>query len=202
MLYTEPKVVPNSLNDRTVTARNIDDCRDQKFVESHCIRPEGKPHGLQSWSITCSNQAGVDLPPRTGYCNADEVCINSVPSTRSLGEARLMAKCISQHSFNRIASGESIDSSLDEEGILEAWDSMMMGMVVSMTDGSTPMEVDTFDIEAGINPDGTARQSKTCRDCMDLQTDKFAAGTKLLDVQTKLMSAGLGMLWLAATVSG
>ena len=70
-------------------------------------------------------------------------------------------------------------------------------MVVSQVDGTTPLEVDTFDVET-LNATGNAVQSKKCRDCLELKTDTFGPDIDGLKAEVTLLTTGAiaGILWL------
>ena len=75
-------------------------------------------------------------------------------------------------------------------------------MVLSKPDQMTPLEVDTFDVEVGVDgqvaSDGTVKSKDYCRDCVDLKTDVFGPKTDSLRAQTTLLTTGaaVGILWL------
>ena len=75
-------------------------------------------------------------------------------------------------------------------------------MLVSKPDQSTPIEVDTFDVEAEVAGNGDTASPGTvdkCRDCMDLETQQFKKGTESLKAGATMLSTGAiaGVLWLA-----
>jgi hypothetical protein len=70
-------------------------------------------------------------------------------------------------------------------------------MVVSKDDGSTPTEVDAFDIDAW--PEVGSMQRQECRDCMNIETEALGSDINALKAEVRLLTTGAaaGILWMA-----
>ena len=74
--------------------------------------------------------------------------------------------------------------------------------VVSQTDATTPIEVDTFNVDTwatGLVAATGGVHTKKCRECMNIKTDALEPKTDSLKVEATLLTAGgaAGILWLA-----
>ena len=215
MLY-HPQVTPitnNSLSNRQATlSRPINVCSAGAFYESFCTPEHNKAGSLQSYIIICNvvvpvfdtaedgeiavhigfipNQA-IESRLRNGHCAKNEICVPGLGAGISRS-GRRMASCVSTQFFVKyINSGNNGQQGFDLGG-------MSASMVVGQLDGTTPMEVDTFEIDAETNT-GRTMQKKTCRDCMELKSGQFGSETEALKVETTLLTTGAmaGVLWLA-----
>ena len=218
MVYTESQSAINgSLNNGSLLPRGfvggyrpITNCYDSFFVESHCTPQNDRPGTLQSYSITCAHyvdhhdpfsglyqQSHVVHRHRGGFCDSDEICMNGLGGVFVYPRLRQYANCVKRSMFDGTmygpGEGESkqrINRVLEKGGYQGAY------MVMSDSDGTTPTEVDTFNIDAW--PEIGSKQSEKCRDCMNLQTDAVKSDIKALKAQARLLTAGAaaGILWL------
>ncbi len=226
MLYYSPETSTNittnkNLSNRQVTAsRPLNECPGTAvFIRSYCTPEHDKPGSLQRYTIVCvhstviindhefptenslwlgfANAVGAvpvhryTTTQRDGHCNDDEICVPGLGKERSRS-GKVMASCVGTEYFVKYINwGENQRQSLDLEG-------KTASMVVSRLDGTTPVEVDTFEADTETTIGG-AVQTRRCRDCMELQTDRFAADTEGLKLGTRLLTAGAmaGVLWLA-----
>ena len=142
---------------------------------------------------------------RTAFCRLDEICITTMRHTSE-------ANCVSIVYFNQIMSSWN-----GAQSALEMVNTMVQGdtrhtlnfdlggtsasVIMSDTNGTTPIEVDTFDVQAGTSGQAAPAEKQTtkCRDCIDLETDKFKPSTDFLKTDVRLLHTGAlaGILWLA-----
>ena len=214
MVYQEPQLpqVNNFTNDPMIPrdfwhgCRPMTFCYDSTFVESHCTPQPDMSGSLQSYSILCaqlrdhpSPWSGAYVQPsfvhrrRTGSCDSDEVCITS------FGARTQWASCVKKSFFDSTMYGpgeseskQRINRALEKGRFKGAY------MVTSQNDGTTPTEVDTFNIDTWSVVG--QKQSQKCRDCMDLQAKRFAPNMNALRAEARLLTTGAaaaGMLWLA-----
>lgn len=228
MLYNEPEVSNmSSLSGRglatTTLSRPISGCagletRGAQFVRSWCT---AKDNGgsMQTYSYQCKVNGGggggaggsgstISIPQthnRNGRCDDEEICVDAKGGGKRKGGR--MAFCVSKQSFVRyVLRGRYADAEprLNLAG-------REVAALFSQSDGATPMEVETLDIEAGststsstggqVAAPGIPGQSIQCRDCIELNTDILAAKTDFLKTEAKLLTTGatatMGIMWLA-----
>ena len=219
MLYAPPTTTSNnSLSNRQlILPRPVNFCRAGTFVMSFCTPQDHKAGSLQSYTTVCgtyeigmqensrSNYDIDDAPSihwshnfRSGHCAADEICVDGFgeqefgePQSGS-GSRTAMASCVRTEYFIKY-----INWGKNEQGDL-ALEGTSANLVASQLDLQTPMEVDTFKIDADIS-NHTSGTEKKFRDCMKLRTDRFGPDTEGLKIETTLLSAGAmaGILWIA-----
>ena len=205
----------HSLSGRSAPrSRPLTECPTGIFHESFCTPENNKAGSLQSYRIIChvvvpmTYTAGdtanalltgfipdqtVKSRPRNGHCAENEICVPGRGAATSRS-GRLVASCVSTQLFVEYASWDNQgQQGLDLGG-------MSASMVLSQLDGSTPKEVDAFQIDGAANT-GNHLQKKSCRDCMELTSGEFGSGTESLDVEATLLTTGAlaGLLWLAIT---
>ena len=212
-------VANNSLSKRQETfSRPVNECPGvADFRESFCTPEVDKAGSLQRYTIVCRETftmidgvespiqndlyltyaAIVGAPPMTrqetfrrdGHCDKDEICVSGLGIEAS-ARGKRMASCVRNEYFIKYISwGNNQQQNNDLEG-------KMASMLVSQQDGTTPIEVDTLEVDtetAGVV------QENRCRDCVELKTTRFGADTRNLRFQTRLLTAGTmaGVLWLA-----
>ena len=190
---------------RTVISRPINDCRTENayFRSSHCTPEDSKYLGMQSWVISCHLPYNITDPlttqsttiwvaaNRNGYCDEQETCVDTL-ELNAYDQMANMARCVSQEDYVFVNRTISTTSSYPTISLADKRANVML----SKSDGKTPLEVDTFDVKAGTV--GTMGQRNRCRDCVDLRTDVFAPDTDILKTETRLLTAGAaaGILWL------
>ena len=220
-----PEATSNHTANQNLSARQagmsrpINHCPGQDmFLRSSCTPKHNKPGSLQSYTLACLHTTVViqgiefdgeseDWPifasrtgavpehqhrvrRRDGHCNEDEICVQGLGVARS-STGRRMASCVRTEFFVKYIKWGENEQSVDLAG-------KMASMVMSQSDGTTPVEVDTFEADGQTSGSGPAQTSQ-CRDCMELKTDKFGANTESLNLQTRLLTVGgmAGVLWLA-----
>lgn len=210
MLYNEPEVVaePN-LTGRAMVAlsRPISGCagletRGAQFVRSWCTAKDAGGT-MQTYSYQCKVRGDsiTQTHRRNSRCDDEEICLDGKGGGKRKGGR--MAYCVSKDSFVQfILRGE----------FANAEPRMTLGgrkaaVLLSETDGATPLEADTLGIEAGNSAgngqvpavEGTAGQSNQCRDCIELNMDALAPKTDYLKTEATLLTTGaaMGIMWLA-----
>ena len=219
MLYAPPATTSNNSlsNRRAILPRPINFCRAGTFVMSFCTPQDNKAGSLQSYTVVCgtyeigmpensSSEYDIDDAPsihwshrfRSGHCAADEICVDGFGEQefaephQGLGSRTAMASCVRTEYFIKYINwGKHEQENLALEGT-------SANIVASQLDLQTPMEVDTFKIDADIS-NHTSGTEKKCRDCMKLRTERFGPDTEGLKIETTLLSAGAmaGILWIA-----
>ena len=137
------------------------------------------------------------LVRRSGHCDRDEICVDGLGrGGGSQYGQHSVATCVKTDYFTRMARNAGKPAEQRER--LVDLGGTKARMVVSKADGSTPLEVDTFDVEA-VDAMGNTVQSKKCRDCMELKTDTFGPTTDGLKAGVTLLTTGgmTGILWFA-----
>ena len=145
----------------------------------------------------------AEVVRRSAYCMLDEVCITTLRRTSE-------ANCVKASYFTRIMDNwNGVESANEMVGTMANGDTkeflkfqlknMSASMVLSNTNGTAPIEVDTFKAEAGFSGEVESTQSRKCRDCLELETEKFEPNTDFLKADVRLLTAGAaaGILWLA-----
>lgn len=165
---------------------------------------------MQAWDMSCftprdhfdpkTKQYNPRFPSfiqRVGRCDDDEVCVNGLGrGGGSRYGQHSVASCVKTQYFTRMVSNAG--KSAGERHSIVDLEKKRVQMVVSKTDGSTPLEVDTFDVQA-LDAMGNTVQSKKCRDCKQLKSDPLEPQTDGLKVEATLLTTGAvaGILWLA-----
>ncbi len=218
MIYKETQTLLNdNLRNATVQPRNtmpdhrpMMTCPNAGFVESHCTPENDRSGSLQSYSITCAHYVEHRDPftgafregrlvhtRRPGHCGQSEICIDNLRSNWVPLHPRL-AVCVRKQMFDGTMYGpdegesmQKIDIVLEKAGYKSAY------MVMSKDDGTTPTEVDTFNIDAW--PEVGSMQRQKCRDCMNLETQALDSDINALKADVRLLTTGAaaGILWLA-----
>ena len=213
-----PSITNHSLSNRQASHhRGLFTCSDGGiFFESFCTPEDNEPGSLKSYTIIChhlvlaTNTWGfpdmllgeyepigyipnqtIEPRPRGGHCADNEICVDGLGARKSTS-GRRMASCVSTDSFIKLIKwGDNDERTLSLEG-------RKASMVASGLDESTPLEVDTFEVDTETTASSNNQNSK-CRDCVRLETDEFEATTEGLKVQTTLLTTGAvaGVLWLA-----
>ena len=191
--------------------RPINICPGSFFVESRCTPQHDTPGSLQTYSITCAEyiehrdpnsgelqQSNLVHRHRTGYCEMTEVCMTSFGVHWPIPHPRRYANCVGKSLFDGTMYGPGDgESKMRINVALQRGEYQSAYLVISQSDGTTPTEVDTFNIDTWLE-DGETRSQK-CRDCMDLQTSAIAPDLKALKAEARLLTTGAaaGILWLA-----
>ena len=216
--YHSTSSTNNSLSNRQVSySRSIHTCTiGGIFMESFCTPQDNKTGSLQSYTVVCHHIAPApdpeDFPDallgdyapisfipnqqivsrrRDGHCAEGEICVPGIGAGKSRS-GRRMASCVrSEYFIKYINWGDNHEGGMALEG-------MAASLVASQLDGKTPFEVDSFEVDTETTADSSG-QKKKCRDCVELETDKFEATTEGLKIQTTLLTTGAmaGVLWLA-----
>ena len=101
------------------------------------------------------------------------------------------ASCISTLLFRPVSQAQRDP---DAEALWELAQSLRASMVLSQTDATTPLSVETLEVEAGVaggalgKAPGKVQSSQTCQDCFELATPKLAEGTDFLRMEAKVMT--------------
>lgn len=139
---------------------------------------------------------------RSGHCWFDEVCINGFgPGNELVNSIGLkIANCVNRRSFELLKAPIGLE--LDKQSMARSFEGKRLSMVVSKADESTPMEVDTFDVQArgAAVEDAKGGSTARCRDCMDLETQQFKKGVESLKAEATMLTtrvAMAGILWMA-----
>lgn len=201
-----------------------------KFLRSFCDPETLVPGTLQRYTVICEEQRpdhwtdaaaqlGVgnivttgDRPPprphvvqRIGFCRYDEVCIETARFTSEANcVKRAYFKAI-MSTWNGAQSAMTMVDTMAEADSRSVFNSGFGGMtasvVMSDVNGTSPVAVDTFKVEAEAseNASGIDEQTTKCRDCVDLETDKLKPQTDSLKTEVRLLTTGAaaGILWLA-----
>ena len=161
---------------------------------------------MQDWEVSCylikayynhRNRKYFPTFPapirRSGRCNGDEICVNGLD--RQHGQ-RSPASCVRTDYFTRMISNSGKPAG--ERAPLSDLEGKRAQMVVSKLDGTTPLEVDRFDVKT-FNATGNTVQTKECHDCLQLKTDTFGPDTNSLKAEATMLTTGAvaGILWLA-----
>ena len=134
------------------------------------------------------------------------MCINGQsPSDGALdGHGVKFAFCVQRSAFQKFAptSKGPLRLKLDKTALMKELEGKRLSMVASKPDQSTPMEVDTFNVEADVADNGDTKDpgpGDSCRDCMELESQQFKKGTKGLKAEARMLTTGAvaGVLWLA-----
>ena len=215
-------IANDSLSTRQASlSRLLNDCPTGTFHESFCTPEHNKAGSLQSYRIMCNVLVAVGMThglttsallsgfipdqtvrsrARDGHCADHEICIPG-PEPRRARPGRRVAKCVSTQSFiNLINWGNNNNN--DQEPLLQPgldFEGMSISTVLSLKDGTTPTEVDSFQIEADSSAGAPRVQKKSCRDCTELTSDQLSSETGGLKVKATLLTTGgmAGLLWLA-----
>lgn len=189
-----------------------------KFVESFCDPDDDVEGSLQRFKIRCETQFRRETPitaarvgrvnsfyVRTGHCDDEEICLDVTMKK----PYQKMASC------NRLEIFEEWDITKDGKfrpivngAVFEPLVSMYS--IVSQVDQRTPMEVDKLEIDAWSSNEDTGQgdvQAKSCRDCVNVETDVLAPQTDSLKVEARLLSGvsaatTAGILWLTLVTAG
>ena len=211
----------NGLTDRQLTTRLINKCVNstENFLRSKCTPLNGKLGSLQSWVIICQREAYQYAPHTSqiigttattgrysGRCEDDEICVNRFGSGAASVSGYQIAMCVKKSTFDSTMYGSGRSDS--QQAIDQVLNNNANGMYAlsSDSDGSTAMEVNTFDIDTWIDgiladtKEGAVR-SKKCTHCTELNSSPFAPETNALRVEASLMTAGTAaataVVWLA-----
>lgn len=141
-----------------------------------------------------------NISPKQGFCNEGEICVNGLPGS---GNTPRVAHCFEQDDFEPIPDYNTPEGKARLEQFLR---NAKASAVVSRTDRSTVMTVESLEIDAGIagagkvgGQVGPTSQSK-CTDCVDVATGKMREGTDFLSMDVKVnvvaAAAVAGIVWL------
>ena len=149
----------------------------------------------------------VTNPPtivtRSAHCEVDEVCITTFRHTQEANCVKSLYFVLMMESWNGVQTAAAIVDTMAAGDTRNSLDlnlsNTSASMVLSDISGTRPIEVDTLRVDAGVGGEADPRQSKKCRDCIDLETDRFEPDTDFLKTQTRLLTTGAaaGILWLA-----
>lgn len=201
-------------NRRTVleAVRVVDQCHgvDETFIESHCT-PDDPIFGSQiAFSWTCRRmedrwhaQTGVYLGRRptyltfTGECEETDLCVDTTI-------VKHLATCVKKSFFDDGDDGLRTDKGGRVRGMRDGryFDVAEAHAAITGTDQKTPMESKSMDISAWKSSAALSKasvQTKKCRNCVELETDKLKPNIDSLKVEATLLSAGAvtGILWLS-----
>ena len=184
----------------------IDSCPgNETFIESHCTPRDNEEASLQAYGFTCRQIVNhwraitgeyLGMVPayrtRNGHCKPMEVCVDGFASKR-------IASCV----HNSLFDDYMIDKDGNIKGMLsgEIFDVSKAYAVLSKKDLSTPMETDSMGIGSWVASSSLAKgsvQTKTCRDCVELETDTLQPTPDSFKLEATLLSTGAmaGILWL------
>ena len=181
------------------------------FVESHCTPEDDTSGSLQTYLITCAHyvehrdphgqfqEARLVHSRRTGHCADHEICVDNLRSNWAPAGPRL-AVCVRKQLFDGTMYGPGEGESVMRiDQVLRKGNFQGAYMVLSGSDGTTPTEVDAFNIDAW--PEVGSMQSQECRDCAMLETKALGSDINSLKAEARLLTAGVGatagILWLA-----
>lgn len=212
MVYSESKAgSEDSLHDRFVSTRPINYCDNATFMRSYCTPEHNVAASLQRYNLVCLQTIhpsdprrvyhGMNAVPmiRSGHCGQDEVCMNALGPGSARVQGRQWASCVHKSVFDDTMYAGDAGAGQTIELILKD-PARNAYVVMSGSDGATPIEADTFDIMSWIDdviqPEENGTEKK-CRDCMNLMSNQFDADTKALKASTKLLTAGAlaGIFW-------
>ncbi len=209
MLYRAPhRRRMSQLNDRqTAYVRRIDGCGEMEgiFVDSHCNHKNKVLGSLQAYTYRCLVYLPNPRYPRyahrtivnyAGDCHDDELCVSGVGQNQLRGNTTVeMAHCVKSEAYTRLESGKGV-MTFDE-----SLKGARLEVALSEQDQKTPLEADSMHAQSGTSALAGAKgstQSKSCIDCLDLDTGPLSANTDFLETEVRLMTAGVaaGILWL------
>ena len=107
-----------------------------------------------------------------------------------------MAHCVQSKAYVDLT-----DSNTTQESDKASTDSRL-DATMSEADQKTPLKADSISIEAEASAFGGAKgsvQRRSCVNCVELTTDKFAPQTDVLETDVQLATTGMaaaGILWL------
>ena len=141
---------------------------------------------------------------RDGHCSSDEVCINGGSLAEGGFEDHVGLKyayCVKRIAFYSVSAKSPLGLKLNKQNLVNDLEGKRLSMIVSKKDMSTPLEMDTLnvEVEGAGSGSGEAGGIDKCRDCMDLETEQFRKGTDSLKAQARMLTTGAvaGVLWLA-----
>ena len=139
---------------------------------------------------------------RDGECWRNEICIDGYgPGNELVSSVGLKhANCVDRRDFHLVKA--PIGLKLNKQRLMRTLEGKRLSMVVSKVDESTPLEMETLDVEAEGAATGDAKGGRIdkCRDCVDLETQQFRKGTESLKADARMLTTGAavaGILWLA-----
>ena len=127
-----------------------------------------------------------------------EVCMDSFSEHFPNHGPRRHANCVGKNMFNGTMYGpEEGESAMRISTVLEKGGYSSASMVMSDSEGTTPTDVDIFNVDTW--PEMGKMSSQTCHDCVNVQTGAIATDIKALKAEAKVVTAGaaIGVLWLA-----
>lgn len=185
------------------------------FVHSECTPTDNNNvANIRSYDTTCHRTKNMYHPytgeflysrpvvvRRNGHCWHDEVCVNGYgPGNELISSIGMsIATCVNRKMFHVV---KPIGLKLDKAALARSFEGKRLSMVVSKTDESTPIEVDTLDVEAKGASMGDADGAGVgrCKGCADLETQQFKKGVESLKAEAKMLTTGAavaGILWMA-----
>ena len=189
-----------------------------KFIESFCDPVNTEAGYLQRYKIRCQTGLRRETPitaarqrpvnsvyVRTGHCEDEEICLD----VRSENPPQRFASCNGVEIFEEFkpAKNGKPQPMLNEQ-VFEPLVSMYG--VFSQRDRRTPMEVDKVEVDTWSSKEDAGQgdvQTKSCRDCINVNTDVLAPQTDSLKVEARLLggvsaAAAAGILWLTIVTAG
>ena len=137
---------------------------------------------------------------RDNYCSSDEICINGANPGYDYAGLKY-AYCVKRQAFQAIPAKPPLGLNLNKNKLKEEFNGKRLSMVVSKDDMSTPLEMDTLNVEAEVmgSESGETGGIDKCRDCIELETEQFRKGTESLKAQARMLTTGAvaGVLWMA-----
>ena len=216
----------SNLTDRqTASVRRITSCRSARaeFLGSSCSHSRGSDISLLEYKVHCREDqipnyrlmvvpGLADMPPpepryftEEGSCFDHEICVNSMPHER--GDVSI-ATCVGTEYFledpeksERVYEGSQGQGSSAGQYLgdaLRAIGAKKAGIVVSGQDGTTPIELDSLEVDIGAEGGGSKMQQMKCRDCFGLRTHVAALDADLLKIEATLTAtvATAGFIWV------
>ena len=107
----------------------------------------------------------------------------------------------SQHSSQYLAGGGSGGFSVSAARLLrgKGLGNRRASVIISGTNGTTPLGVESLEVDIGTGGSGNVQQQQTCTDCFGLRTQKAAPNADFLATKATLMAttALTGLVWVA-----
>ena len=128
-------------------------------------------------------------------CTPIEICVNGLLGSDGVSQ---MASCVSKEYFVDLAQSTGADARGGAVNLI----GMMASVVVSQTDATTPLGVGDIEVDSGVSATaGSTMKRRTCRDCFELSTRRFAPETDFLRTEATVVGTGslavTGILWMA-----
>jgi hypothetical protein len=208
MLYRAPHWRGiKQLNDRQAAyLRPIDACEENEgiFVDSSCVHKNKVLGSLQAYTYNCLRYVPDPRRPRygrgvvvpyAGSCRDDEICVSGSGENPMRRNSTVeMAYCVQTEAYIRLANSNG-RIEFDESS-----ENARLDLALSEEDQKTPLEADQVSATSGVSSLSGAKgstQSKSCMDCLDLDTELFH-NADFMKTEVRLLVSGVaaGILWL------